>query len=74
LTAHRFLLGASPLRGDRAIRSNLVARQAGNKYFRFYPLRIGYGSTNSNTGRYPIRQTALNDFPTVKHIKRYIVK
>jgi hypothetical protein len=24
---------------NRAIRSNLVARQAGNKYFRFYPLR-----------------------------------
>jgi hypothetical protein len=25
--------------GNRAIRSNLLARQAGKKYFRFYPLR-----------------------------------
>jgi hypothetical protein len=33
------LKGASPLRGDRAIRSNLVYRFAAHKYFRFYPLR-----------------------------------
>jgi hypothetical protein len=36
----KFILGASPLRGDRAIRSNSSAPCGGLRDFRFYPLRV----------------------------------
>jgi hypothetical protein len=39
-------LGASPRRGDRAIRSNLFYRDAVKKDFHFYPLRERQLRTN----------------------------
>jgi hypothetical protein len=48
-----FLLGASPRRGDRAIRSNSSAFTLGKSLrdFRFYPLRVAAGSFYNNTTR-----------------------